>query len=347
MFSSVESCRTKRANSRLVASSIMAIRYSFSPRPSSQSCSLVSHCTSSPKRLRRGRQQCTCLTFSLLARHSLPRIIHCRTVSLLASIPCFLSRYSAAKVGPNPSYTGADNIFTAGQADQRASEMGFAGVISHAHHQRIPDLRLGGEIVFGDGARAEVQIHHHQILFESSGAREHAAGAIESATAAVEEEVVVATNLVYRYQRQAVPPRHVAEHVLAEELLTHPERRGRKIQDGLRARSYQRLDGVPLIAAALPEIAIVPNVFTDADAEAAAMPIENLRAGRRFEVPVFVKDVVSGQQGLVEGRPDPAVLQQHRAVEQRAAAIGVVGRSEERHAGKERRSRRAPDPETT
>src|ERR1039458_9785662 len=54
MFSSVESCRTNRANNRLVASSIMAIKYSFSPRPSSQSCSLVSHCTNSPKRLRRG-----------------------------------------------------------------------------------------------------------------------------------------------------------------------------------------------------------------------------------------------------------------------------------------------------
>src|SRR5450759_4585470 len=42
MFSSLVSWRTNRANSRLVASSIMAIRYSFSPRPSSQSCSLVS-----------------------------------------------------------------------------------------------------------------------------------------------------------------------------------------------------------------------------------------------------------------------------------------------------------------
>src|SRR4029450_8830229 len=42
MFSSLVSWRTKRANNRLVASSIMAIRYSFSPRPSSQSCPLVS-----------------------------------------------------------------------------------------------------------------------------------------------------------------------------------------------------------------------------------------------------------------------------------------------------------------
>src|SRR5579872_4073744 len=74
MFSAVESCRTKRANNRLVASSILAISYSFSPRPSSQSCSLVSHCTNSPYRLRRGRHWCTCLTFSFFARHSFPRI---------------------------------------------------------------------------------------------------------------------------------------------------------------------------------------------------------------------------------------------------------------------------------
>src|SRR5216683_2756255 len=113
MFSSVESCRTNRANSRLVASSIMAIRYNGSPRPSSQLCWLVSHCTSSPNRLRRGRQTCTCFTFSFFARHSLPRIIHCRTVSLLASIPCSLPKYSPASVGPNPWYTSADKIFTA------------------------------------------------------------------------------------------------------------------------------------------------------------------------------------------------------------------------------------------
>src|SRR5579864_6712040 len=113
MFSAVESCRANRANSRLVASSIIAIRYNFSPRPSSQSCSLVSHCTSSPNRLRRGRHTCTCRTLSFLARHSLPAIIHFRTVSLLASILCFLRKYSAARVGPNPRYTSMPKIFTA------------------------------------------------------------------------------------------------------------------------------------------------------------------------------------------------------------------------------------------
>ena len=53
-----ESCRTKRAVSSLVASSIIWIRYSFSPRPSSQSCSSVSHCTNSPREPRLARHWC-------------------------------------------------------------------------------------------------------------------------------------------------------------------------------------------------------------------------------------------------------------------------------------------------
>src|ERR1039458_9177281 len=108
MFSTVESLTTNRANHRLVASSIMLISKISSPRPSSQSWSLVSHCTSSPNRLRRGRHSWTFSKRCVRARHNLAPIIHCRTVSRLTSISCFLARYSAASVGPNPRYTGRD-----------------------------------------------------------------------------------------------------------------------------------------------------------------------------------------------------------------------------------------------
>src|ERR1700724_3616611 len=93
---------TKPARRRLVASSIMLIKYSFGPRPSSQSCSLVSHCTNSPQRLRRGRHVCTFSIRFGLARHSLASLIQPRSVSRPPFTPCFLARYSAASVGPNP-----------------------------------------------------------------------------------------------------------------------------------------------------------------------------------------------------------------------------------------------------
>src|SRR5580698_5769134 len=113
MFSLVESLATKRANHRLVASSIMLISRIGPPRPSNQSWSLVSHCTNSPKRLRRGRHSWIFSMRCLRARHSLASSIHCRTVSRLTSIPCFLARYSDASVGPNPRYTGLARIATA------------------------------------------------------------------------------------------------------------------------------------------------------------------------------------------------------------------------------------------
>ena len=113
MFSIVESLDTNRPNQRLVASSIMLMSNISSPRPSSQSCSLVSHCTSSPNRLRRSRHSCSSPTRRFPARHSLASTIHFRTVSRLTWILCSLARYSDASVGPKPRYTGLDRIATA------------------------------------------------------------------------------------------------------------------------------------------------------------------------------------------------------------------------------------------
>jgi hypothetical protein len=113
MFSMVESLSTNLANHRLVASSIMLISSISSPRPSSQSWSLVSHCTNSPNRLRRGRHSWIFSTRAFRARHNLASIIQRRTVSRLTSMPWCLARYSEASVGLNPRYTDCDRIATA------------------------------------------------------------------------------------------------------------------------------------------------------------------------------------------------------------------------------------------
>ena len=65
----------------------------------------------------------------------------------------------------------------------------------------------------------------------------------------------------------------------------------------------QRLDGVLVVAAALPEIAVVPDVFADADAQRAAVQSRICGALRRLEIAVFVEHIVGGQQGFVKGRP--------------------------------------------
>ena len=74
-------------------------------RPSSQSWMLVSHCTNSPRQLRRGRQTCTSLLSPGFAFQPPASISHFRSVSLLTVIPCCCARYSAAKVGPKSPYS--------------------------------------------------------------------------------------------------------------------------------------------------------------------------------------------------------------------------------------------------
>ena len=64
--------------------------------------------------------------------------------------------------------------------------------------------------------------------------------------------------------------------------------------------------GILLIAPALPEIAVVPDVFANADAQPPAAQIQNLRARGRLEVAVLVENVVGGQQRLMKDRADGA-----------------------------------------
>ena len=90
----------------------------------------------------------------------------------------------------------------------------------------------------------------------------------------------------------------------------------------------QDFDRVLMVAPALPEIAIVPDVFADADAQAAAVQLEDPRLAAGLEVAVFVEDIVGGQQRFVEGRADDAVAQQDRAIEERPPDVGGIGRGD-------------------
>src|ERR1022692_2726860 len=78
----------------------MAMRYRvWLLRPSSQSCSLVSHCSSSPQRARRARQLCTCSTRARRSFHNPASISHFRSVSLPTFNPCSDASSSPANVG--------------------------------------------------------------------------------------------------------------------------------------------------------------------------------------------------------------------------------------------------------
>ena len=77
--------------------------------------------------------------------------------------------------------------------------------------------------------------------------------------------------------------------------------------------AHELFDRVVVVAAPLPEVAIVPDVLADADAETRAGDIEDLRPVKRLEVSVLVEHVVGRQERLAEPLDDIAAAQQRRA----------------------------------
>ena len=73
---------------------------------------LVSHCSNSPRQLRRCLQVWTCFSFRGLAVQFPARINSCRRLSRLSFSPCSRSRYSLASVGPKSAYSRSTNFTT-------------------------------------------------------------------------------------------------------------------------------------------------------------------------------------------------------------------------------------------
>ena len=143
----------------------------------------------------------------------------------------------------------------------------------------------------------------------ASNARPRAIGVavgVECQAAAVEDQVVVAAELIDVHDRHVMLPRHAAEHLFAAPVFADRERRCRQIDDRVGARADQLFDRIVVVAAALPEVAIVPDVLADADAEPASAELEDLRAVVRLEVAVLVEHVVGGQQRLAKPLSDAA-----------------------------------------
>ena len=173
-------------------------------------------------------------------------------------------------------------IDAARKPQQHLGKARLARVIAHAQHQRVPDFRLDREIVVGDGARVRAARSTTSTSSRKPLAR---ANSRPCASKAQLRPSKIRSSLPPTWltidQRQPVLPRHVAQHVLAQKLLAR-RRTARPRGSGWlpRRTCHQRLDGVVLVAAALPEIAVVPDVFADADAQAPAVPNPE-SAGRR------------------------------------------------------------------
>ena len=190
---------------------------------------------------------------------------------------------------------GQRGVDAAGEAEHDVGEAALADVVAHAEDQRVPDLRLIGVSESGSIGPVRSDRTRRCRGRMRSRVRERALG-IERTAPAVEHQVVVAAELIDVDDAHFVAARHAAEHLLAKMVFSGGERRRREVQDRLCAGRREFLDRIVVVAAPLPEVAIVPDVLADADAEPSSSDLKNLRAVKRLEIPVFVEDVVSRQQ---------------------------------------------------
>ncbi len=99
-----------------------------------------------------------------------------------------------------------------------------------------------------------------------------------------------------------------------------PRRRG-NVQDHFRALRNQFLDRVAAIQPLRPEILVVPDVLANRDAEFYTVENERRDCLCRFEIAVFVKDIVGRQQTFIRAPDDFSVLQNGGGIPQRASGI--------------------------
>src|SRR5262245_41178753 len=149
-------------------------------------------------------------------------------------------------------------------------------------------------------------------------------GETERAAAAIEPEIVVAAALIHVDNRDAVLGRHAAQHLFALGVFADRKRRGREVDDRLSASSYQLLNRIVVIAAALPEVSVVPDVFTDRDPKPAAAEVQRLRIVEGFDVSIFVEDVVCREQRLSKSLVNGTVAEERGRVEERPPFLGAV-----------------------
>ena len=143
---------------------------------------------------------------------------------------------------------------------------------------------------------------------------------------AVEDELVVAADLVQVDERPPMLDGLLPDHVTAQRGLAHRERARRDVDEQVDAGGREIRNRIARIQLPRPERRVVPDFLADRHTETHALERHRRSSARAgLEVAVFVEDVVRRQQRLRVARDDAALVAENGSVEERlAAARGVA-----------------------
>ena len=161
------------------------------------------------------------------------------------------------------------------------------------------------------GVRVEVEVR--EVLDEHRRTLEQCAVGVDDEAAAVEDEVVLAADLVDVDHRRVDLARATRAQVEPRVRLALLVRRAVDGQQQVDAHVSEFGDGA----------AVLPDVLADSDADARAVDVEHDGALAGREDAELVEDAVVGQEVLVVAGPDVSAVQHDEAVAR--LAVGVVG----------------------
>ena len=204
-------------------------------------------------------------------------------------------------------------VDAAREPDHRARrQVLLAEVVADAEHERRLELRDRRGI--GRDRRTRVEIEHLERRREVRERGAHAARRVDGEGRAVEDQLVVAADLVAEQDRDAVEPRERRHHLASLRRLADVERRGRAVRDEPRARRHELAGGIDRVVEHLG-----PGVLAHRHAEPREAAARRHRAPLRgrHEVALLVEDVVGREERLGLGCHAHAAAQQHRGVRER------------------------------
>src|SRR5437667_377111 len=158
--------------------------------------------------------------------------------------------------------------------------------------------RSGTNFCFSRRPEAVCRVENHEVLFERFGARAQLASRVERHAGAVEHQLVVSAHLVDVDDGDLALDGDGFEHIVTQPDFSARKRRGRDIQQQLRAGANGFLHRVARVELLLPEVLVVPGILANRHPELPPFDFVQTRRIPRLEVARFVEHVVKGEQDL-------------------------------------------------
>lgn len=210
------------------------------------------------------------------------------------------------------------------EADERFLKAALVCVVAEPEHEGV----VGGGVAFeikmlGDVASGIVEVDDMVLFAEGGEAGDEAAVWMGGDAAAIEDELVVATNGVAIHGGASAALGGVLHERLASFVLTFVPRAGREVEQEVDLLLGEHANRIVAIAAAGGHDGVVPNVLADGETDFEAVPFVDSGGFGGLEVAFFVEDVVARKEALATDGLDLAGFAPSGGVVEGAA--GQVG----------------------